>query len=114
MKLVLSTKELNIIDQVLSVPLMAFGLKELLEKTQLKKEEIEKLHDIIVGELENKKDNQDKDSVLEFSSDELKKLQTIFRESMDIIDPTEMQTITGYEWEEGLELAEKMKVCAGN
>ncbi len=99
----LNEDELAILQRVISVPLYAFGLEELLQKTQIGKE--------IILNLVNKLDIIHQSASLEIilDSTELSHLIQIFDVSCEIVDPTEMHTLTGYEWSDAQNLLQKLK-----
>jgi hypothetical protein len=107
MKSLLLTKEdLSLLEQVISIPLEAFGLAELLEKTGFKEERIQKLFTPIQDYL---KDLKEESIEIEISTEDLNDLIKIYDVSCEIIDPIEMPTITGYSWKDSQQLLIKLK-----
>jgi hypothetical protein len=104
--LTLNKHELLLIDQILNVPLYAFGLEQLLEKTRLEKDSIVELQNIFQIPIKTAIDAAD--SEIAISEQNLKDFLNVYDVSCEIIDPTEMHTLTGYEWEKSQELSKKL------
>lgn len=88
----IDNNEKDMLIQILQVPVMAFGYNVLLKKIKVSKEQIEYI-------LKKVKDND-----LLFSSEEFELLKKFFRAAIDIADPQEINSLTGYTWEQANEL----------
>lgn len=95
--------EIEIITRVISVPLGAFGLNELIEKTGLEKKECERLNNIFK---ENRRNSGATE--LAISSEDLVKIAQVFAVSAKIIDPIDMHTLVGYSWDEAMSVLKKL------
>ncbi|MFA6023718.1 MAG: hypothetical protein WC777_00670 [Candidatus Gracilibacteria bacterium] len=107
-KLILLTHdELEIIIRVIAVPLGAFGLSELIQRTQLSEEECRRISDFIGS-------HRSEDEVIEISIDEndIILMSKIFDISAEIVDPQEMHTMTGYTWDEARTVSKKLHALA--
>lgn len=93
-----SDDEIKLLDRVVEVPLSAFGLNELLEKTKFSLDEIKLIKEKIESCLESKT------NILKIEPSQFFKLKTIFKVASEIVDPNEMHAITGYAWDDALKL----------
>lgn len=100
--------EAILINQVLNVPLLAFGLDDFLLKTSLSKNQIETINNKF-------RDLSNIDSPLivgNFKPAEIIILQNAFEIACEVIDQHEMQTLTGYSWEEAISLQKTLKTIS--
>ena len=88
----LNKKQIDIIDQTISVPLMAFGLSKFTEK--INEDNLQKIKKLLE---EIKISN-------EIKKEDIHLCLKAFIVARDIIDEREYQTITGFTWEESLDL----------
>ena len=95
--------ELELINRVLNVTLHAFGLDEVIKKTQIQKKEIEQTNNKIKSAIEENRLN------IEFDSNELILLAKAFKEACEIIDENEMHTLTGYSWDQAMLLKKDLE-----
>jgi hypothetical protein len=99
----LNQDEIETIVRVIDVPLMAFGLTTLLEKTKLTEKECQRIRDLFTSYRDKGDDVQ-----ISLPLDDLSKLSSIFDESAEIVDPIEMGIIVGYTWDEAMSLSKKL------
>ena len=103
MLLTLTSDEIEVIVRTIGVPLGAFGLDELVEKSGETKEACAHL----IETFEKYRD-QSSESNIEMDKENLKKLSKIFDISAEIVDPIEMSIIVGYSWHEAMALSKKL------
>lgn len=99
----LSADEIGIMTRVLAVPIHAFGLDKLINKTGFEKSECVRLIDLV------KKHNGSHEGVgLTMEHEDFKKLLLQYDVSVEIIDPIEMHTLVAFSWDEAIQLSDKL------
>lgn len=94
--------EIELLNRVIDVPLHAFGRDELLEKTKIGLDKIES----IKRKIQFKDDG--KSQILDIIDEDYAILKEIFRISCFIVDPSDMQTMTAYTWDDAVKLQKDM------
>lgn len=105
----LTNDELEIIIRVIAVPLGAFGLNKLIQKSQLSEKECKRIDSFIESHRSKRKEIQ-----LNINQSDVGLMSKIFDISAEIIDPQEMHTITGYTWDESMNVSKKLRSLAEN
>jgi len=98
LKIEFSMDELNLLDRVIDVPLSAFGLEQLLEKTKLNIDEIRLIKKKIDYLVEMKSFKAT------ISYQEFINLKKIFKAACNVVDSQEIHPLTGYSWDDATRL----------
>ncbi len=101
--------ELEILNRVLDVPLLAFGLEKFLTKINVPRERIAQINKKIRDTLQD----IDKKSISKFIAVDFKRgqiylLKDAFSAACDIVDEKEIHTLTGYSWRDAIRVQKNL------